>query len=329
MKRKIETGEFTENKKQKIDTKAKLNNDKVKGLFYGAAMGDALGAPFEFKSNKLKYNGNLEYPLVLKTRFGHEFKRPVGSVTDDTEMMLVILHYIAENNEYEKYAMIEKYLKWGNDKGSNFMGKNTRTLFRSVKSLKGYRKRYMEMTSEEPSKWTQSNGALMRCAILAILDTKDWIVDCKLTNPSRICVDTNRVYIYLLRQILNGRTDIENIVKECLKESEREEIKYVIQEALDKKDRDITKIGRAWCLHGLYCAFYSILHIENHKKAMEWIILKKGDTDTNACIAGAVFGALYGFEKIYSDDKENFDILMNLDTDRGEYSVKSAEKYFN
>lgn len=63
--------------------------DKIKGMIIGCALGDALGAPHEFRHNKNKYTGKLEFPIELKT--GSYYKKGgrvskfgvVGQFTDD------------------------------------------------------------------------------------------------------------------------------------------------------------------------------------------------------------------------------------------------------
>lgn len=44
---------------------------------------------------------------------------------------------------------------------------------------------------------------------------------------------------------------------------------------------------------------------------MKFIIEKKGDTDTNAAIAGAIYGARVGFQKLMEEQSENWKILMS------------------
>lgn len=52
-----------------------LDENKIRGMILGAALGDALGVPHEFV-NMGPYTGKLEYVTILKhgQRFGHPHK---------------------------------------------------------------------------------------------------------------------------------------------------------------------------------------------------------------------------------------------------------------
>lgn len=71
-----------------------MNLDKLRGGILGLALGDCLGAPFEFRySLSLNfYNGRLQYPTKLKSRYGPIQHTVVGQVTDDTTMSIALLY---------------------------------------------------------------------------------------------------------------------------------------------------------------------------------------------------------------------------------------------
>ena len=48
-------------------------------------------------------------------------------------------------------------------------------------------------------------------------------------------------------------------------------------------------------------AFYHLLNTKNYMNVMIHTIGMGGDTDTNSCIAGALFGACYGVKEIEKD----------------------------
>ena len=61
-------------------------------------------------------------------------------------------------------------------------------------------------------------------------------------------------------------------------------------------DYDGEHIG--WVLIALQSVFYQILHADSFKAALVDIVSAGGDTDTNAAIAGALLGLLYGVRAI-------------------------------
>src|SRR6266496_3416945 len=156
--------------------------DKIKGMLIGLALGDALGAPHEFKyNNSLEYTGKLIHKVRLFDRFHGDTIFEVGSVTDDTQMTLVLANQMIADGGYNRENMILAYEKWAAT--SKMMGKNTRELFKGVKTVKGYQNRYNKKFSAPENEWTQSNGSLMRCSPLVIFnDFNNFITDCSLSN---------------------------------------------------------------------------------------------------------------------------------------------------
>lgn len=114
--------------------------DKVQGMLMGAFLGDALGAPHEFKCNKnTLYTGILEHQGFRISRFQGRNDLMVGQVTDDSEMTLALLRTLIKDGEYVKNNVILSYLAWANS-GGWMMGINTRALLRGVKTIKEYEK---------------------------------------------------------------------------------------------------------------------------------------------------------------------------------------------
>jgi ADP-ribosylglycohydrolase len=73
----------------------------------------------------------------------------------------------------------------------------------------------------------------------------------------------------------------------------------------------------------LLWAFYYLKNEYTFENAIKDIIRKKGDTDNNAAIIGALLGAAYGVEGIPS---ELIDKVMRLETNRGLYTPKHSLK---
>ena len=89
------------------------------------------------------------------------------------------------------------------------------------------------------------------------------------------------------------------------------DIILVLQDVKNKVIRDIApKKVKGWVITAFYCALYSIYNIEDVDVAFSFFITKKGDTDTNAAILGALYGAKLGYIKLYELCKDNIDILL-------------------
>lgn len=285
-------------------------NQRQKGMLIGCALGDALGAPYEFNRVKLsEYTSEFTHPLTIFRRFqGGKKVGAVGQITDDTEMMLALFSSL-QDFEYQRENAIKSYLLWANSK-CPFMGKNTRALFHGVTTIKGYEKRIAKGTE------SQSNGCLMRCCPLALVNKwREAVkIDVFLSNPNQVCLESVMAYIAAMRQLLKGKSK-EQALEKALKEVTLEEVQNAITQGQKQEYRDVTEM-KGWVLHGLYCAFYALFSKKKFHYKLDNIIKKGGDTDTNACIAGALIGAQYGLDKMLTNETTatNISILLEVDT---------------
>ena len=298
-------------------------SDKLKGILIALALGDALGAPHEFKYTKhYKYTGTLEYPVKLFNRFQGESVFPVGSVTDDTQMTLTLAVQIIQDNKYIKDNVILAYEKWAST--AKMLGKNTRALFKGVTTLKGYQNRYTKTFSVPQSEWTQSNGSLMRCTPFVIFESYDNLIeDIKLSNPHPVNIETGILYVFILKNLIQGYLPTIESLLQHIKEPAVIAVLHDVANKIDreikgpfcsstesKKDNDVKDI-KGWVCTALYCSLYSIYHIPNLSDAYRYFIEKGGDTDTNAAILGALYGARDGYQKLRESESKNIDIILH------------------
>lgn len=288
--------------------------DKLLGAFYGLALGDALGVPHEFRYQKDKYTGILEHLGKHQSRW---FPQPqytvVGQVSDDTEMTLALTKCIIDNKGWNRDEVIKAYQKWANSTGR--LGNNTRLLFKGVKTVKGYENRYKKALDGtlKGMKYknlgeVQSNGSLMRCLPLIFVSGRELEEDIKLSNPNPVNIECGRVYINLMKQLFYGRPL-------CIQVSNAK-----VSESLRMKNRDLKNCG-AWILHAIWCATTVLRTKMTFGTAMDYIINKEGDTDTNAAITGAMLGMKLGLKKMLEckRTKRNLEILLNANTQHGDF----------
>ncbi len=291
-----------------------------KGLIYGGALGDALGAPHEMKYNKklYKYTGKLQYDWRYQSRFMKEpIYYPKGQVTDDTEMMMCICQMLDNNNfEFNREKLILKYENWASN-GIRFLGRNTRALLKGIKTVHGYENR-MKKINENDKENMQSNGCLMRAGIFGLMlknstdkeKTKEFIeIDTRITNPNDHCVEIVYHFAHIICMALEGCSKDE--MTTYLSNIEND---YIIA-AIHKQNMDLSNKG--WIYVAIYCAVYGFLHFNTFKEGIDYIINEfDGDTDTNACIGGYLMGAYYGFDEMIKDEttRYNVDIIKNCES---------------
>jgi ADP-ribosyl-[dinitrogen reductase] hydrolase len=292
--------------------------NKIFGMFIGASLGDALGAPHEFKWQTDIYTGELIYPLSSKVGSYYDrklFTGVIGQITDDTEMALLITRGLLKNDIYDRDFMIAEYMEWANYNIYPFLGYNIRSLFKGIKTRRGYDNRIKKQGTYEIDKLTQSNGCLMRCYPLVFETEEIQITDCKLTNLSPLCIEVNLIYLSILKHILLKKKSITLNFKTRI-------VRDVYLDAVNKKHRNVTGKTKGWILHAFWCAIYAWKHYKSYKDGIDWVITLGGDTDTNASIAGALLGAKYGFDRIYKESSNNVDILLNANPDLGNFPRK-------
>ena len=301
-----------------------MNSDTLKGMLWGAAVGDALGTPHEFRTGvKLsEYTGLLEFAPISQSRWQGRRRGVVGQYSDDTEMTLALATSLATFETYVKEGAVLEYLKWANS-GSPFMGRNTRALLKGVKTVRGYEARFEKTfgnTAQET--WTQSNGCLMRCSPLAVLGEEAANaarVDCAITNPSPVCLDACEAYVCAIRDIGSGAA-VEDVFETLVELGEDGVVREAIIDAIQSDDkRNVSdKQSKGWVVHALWCALRALRQIaegESYEDIVDWVIRLGGDTDTNACIAGALLGSYVGYFAMSSEERTTANIKTIRESD--------------
>lgn len=308
-----------------------MDSNRVTGMLFGVAIGDALGAPYEFGPGKnLSFNGSVVHWTQVPSRFQGTKKMPPGQVTDDTEMTIVLGTSLVTHGKYVRDEVVKAYQTWAST--TSIIGKNTRWLFKSVTSLEGYRTHWRKsFEGTEPSSWSLGNGTLMRASPLALLPESEIanavLTDCIISNPHPTSQDCSVVYVNVLRLLLFGKSLDE--VKEILPTlPQTDQVALAVDQALKGVKRDITK-DKGRVDNTLWCALFALLHADSYRDGVEWAIAGNimSDTDTNAAVAGALLGARFGYESMYSDKKTygNLEKILSVDTSIG--SVPRSEEY--
>ena len=90
------------------------NEDKLKGVFFGQAIGDALGLGTEFMTKaeiRRHYpHGLNDYSQIIQDY--HRSRWEKGSWTDDTDMMLCIAESIVKNKEVNLADIAQNFKQW-------------------------------------------------------------------------------------------------------------------------------------------------------------------------------------------------------------------------
>ena len=258
----------------------------IESSMMGLFVGDALGAQVEFKS-KERIRSYFDEKGGFDMYDGGIFNLVKGQVTDDSEMAMALIRSFNEmGDDYDHKIALKWYKKWINASPFDYGSTTSNALWYEEKNMD-----------------SQANGALMRCAPLAwkyrdrdlkyLMEVAE--EDCRLTHPNPVCVDANKIYLACMWLYMNG-WEIEDIY-DFIVSDEFYDIYYVDKtywKNLLKKtimvpwNNFVTNQG--WVVIGLYNALYHFFAETSFEDAMKKSIYAGGDTDTNACICGALVG---------------------------------------
>ena len=329
--------------------------DRYQGMLAGLFIGDALGAPHEFKHQTDIYTGevnaigDVRTTLCFRAYLKDNKYLSFGQVTDDSEMAIIILRALLRDNGYIQSKVILDYIEWTRSKP--LMGINTKYLLGNIKAgpesrqLQTYQNRYQSKKEVKrynklekrgfgwpANDWIQSNGSLMRIAPLAITGDLNLVEqDTRITNPHPINIEINRIYITLLINILHNTKTKYEMFNIAISIASNPDVVSVLHQVVNdfnhytkfgelKSSRNV-KVCKGWVLHSFYLALLSYLVFNNYRAAIDWVIKHGGDTDTNAAIAGALMGASIGYNEMMNDEptKGNLAIILACTTQDSHY----------
>ena len=273
-----------------------IQHDRARGVLLGTAVGDALGAGYEFG-----------YPTSEETIAmigGGSFGWAPGEWTDDTSMALCIARALEQGGDVDEIA---GYFRDWLDQNPPDVGNQTRLVL-SQPTLDG-----ADMTAAAASLAgrTGGNGSLMRTApvALAYLDDPAGCRDAAarisaLTHSDPRAGQACQLWSHAIRYaIVNSTYDG---VTEFLNEAEadvREFWQPLLRQAQEGQPSDFPNNG--WVVHALQTAWWAIHRPADAERplpaALELCVRAGGDTDTTAAIAGGLLGARWGASAVPSE----------------------------
>lgn len=290
------------------------------GCFYGGIVGDALGAPIEFKiRDKFEPIKDMN---VINFNFGLE----PGGWTDDTSMMLCLAQSLIEKQRVDKKDNLEKYSKWFR---SGYMSVKDHCVdigYQTSKSILDF-----ESNGSLVSKFNQDkdsgNGGIMRIGPVPIFyynrDIQLCIKECEessiTTHSSQICRDAARYIGCILYLLINGiKRDhlIEQVKIHISRESLCEEILDIYDgKYLEKERKEIHSSG--YVIHTLEAALYSFFKFDTFKDSVLFSVNLGNDSDTVGCVTAMICGAFYGINAIpeeWINKLHKLELLQNVIT---------------
>ncbi len=279
-----------------------ISKDIVLGSLMGLAIGDALGAPVEFKKRG-------SFPYVEFYQDGGEFNLKSGQWTDDTSLMLCLVESFLEKKEFSLEDQMSKFFRWWKE---GYMS-STGVCFDIGNTTKAALMRYEEskdpLSGQESDK--ASNGALMRLAPVPLFFHDSFFasqmhtqLQCQTTHGPKSCLDSAALLSCFLYKIIHSEKNLEakkNIfdlsdVKNFLLHLSPEYISFIDQSLYLKKPEEINAEGLAF--NTLEAALYAFYHYDNFEEGLKFVVNLGEDSDTVGAVYGQLAGAFYGYQQL-------------------------------
>ena len=302
--------------------------DKIKGVLFGLAVGDALGVPVEFKGREYLQ----AFPIKGVTGYGSWNQSP-GTWSDDSSLAFCLAEGLT--NGYDLDSIAQNFINWMQH---GFWGAHHKvfdiggaTRFAIGRLTKGT----SPLLSGGMLDDDNGNGSLMRIIPL-LFYVKDLPINERYEKVKEISSITHAhfrsvfscfIYLEFSLQILNGNTvdaaysNMQQLVKAFADKTEfnQKELKLFtrILDANIKEIQEDAIYSSGYVLHTLEASIWCLLNTESYADAVLKAVNLGGDTDTTGCVTGGIAGLLYGYEEILQvwineiARKEDIDDLAN------------------
>ncbi len=284
-------------------------NDRIEGVLLGTAVGDALGAPYEFQPPR-----GPELPVVME---GGGPWGP-GEWTDDTAMAVAIAEVAATGADlrdvHAQDVLVKRWYGWSlTSKDVGIQTRNVLSTANRGSGITAERCRTAARALHEQTGRTAGNGSLMRTApvALAYLDDEDAMAEAaralsELTHLDPEAGDAVVLWCSAIRHaVLTGVLDVRVGMGHVPAARQR-----LWQQRLDAAEagRPADFPHNGWVVSALQAAWCAIAttavpqddpaagtyRADHLRLALDAAVRAGFDTDTVAAIAGGLLGAAYG-----------------------------------
>lgn len=258
---------------------------RAEGSLLGQLAGDSLGSLVEFQSSS---DIRRRFPNgVRELVAGGTWHTIAGQPTDDSEMALMLARMLVKERRYEPEEARKAYEFW--------LHSNPFDCGNTVRAgLQGN------------TNWdSQANGALMRISPLGIfcwnsdLETTSRFAqqDAALTHPNKTCRQANALFAMAIAEAISRVRSPQEIYEDikcwATEMNAEKSLMTAILDAAHRAPADYLSM-QGWVLIAFQNALWQLHNAPSLEEGVVDTVMRGGDTDTNAAIAGALLGAAYG-----------------------------------
>ena len=268
--------------------------DRVVGSALGLALGDALGAPYEFLRAR-----NIPDPIPALEK--PWLDQPPGSTTDDTAMARNLMRSLAARRGFDPDDLIARHLEWFHSDPPD-VGTLTGRVLRRIAAGEAPAIAAQEIWNERGPEVSAGNGSVMYCAALglAYANRSAQLHELapalsNLTHVDGRCRTAVIAVTLGVAALVRGE-QADDAARHALTAVEDleggEELEFLVEAV--GGSRAIDGPDQGFCLFTAGAAFQALVRPGDAETALRRVVSLGGDTDTNAAVAGALVGARDG-----------------------------------
>lgn len=269
--------------------------NRAAGSVVGSAVGDALGAPFEFAHAGIY---SERFPDGVGEMRGGGGWDP-GEATDDTQMAVLVGESLVEHGGLELPDIFERFRRWAAGEPKD-IGLQTEDVLTSGDTWDTAAALHFRRTGR-----AAGNGSLMRAATSAVYFAaagQDATMSAArriaaLTHGDRAAWEGTAVFHELVRVALEGGDAVRAVPRALARVHEDHRARWATVLTADwHPDRATEFNGAVWpCLGS---AVWALRTTDSYEAAVAAAVDLGGDTDTVAAVTGGLAGAVYGLDAI-------------------------------
>lgn len=298
-------------------------HDKLAGLLYGFAIGDALGLGTEFMTHRVMAK---KYPQGLTTysqiiRDGHRSQWERGEWSNDTHYILMLAESLCDCGGIDPLDYASRLKKWYLTAPSDVS-----THMRWIISQDDFTSNPYEVSKRVWKEMRDENApsdSLGRALITGLWNENvktNALAICRLTHPKPRCEMASLIIASIVNSLMweDKALSYDNVISMARKGTG--EMVEFVETARHGEIEDFELDDPESCSlirKAFGAALWSLWHCSSPDEALTIIVNEGGDADTNAALATGLMGLKYGVEAIdpqYIDGligKERIEALIN------------------
>jgi ADP-ribosyl-[dinitrogen reductase] hydrolase len=277
--------------------------DRARGSLLGLALGDALGAPFEFMRAASIPDPVPAFELPW-------LGQPPGSTTDDTAMAMNLAESLVERGGFDPDDIVQRHVAWFRT-GPPDVGNLTRRVLGGIRDETAAEATRLarEVWERRGPEVSAGNGSVMYCAPLGVAYANQPEASFELTPAlsalthfDQRCRTACLAVTLTVAALVRGEPAEEAIGDALAAVQDREggeELEF-LTEAVGVS-RPVDGPDQGFCLYAAAVGLQAAVSAGDFENALIRVVRLGGDTDTSVAVAGALLGARDGRQALPAD----------------------------